>query len=327
MIVLRDHPGRLCNRLWSYVPFISLCLKKEKELLILHFDEYYDLFENLEAVPGIQVLKHHTVGKRSLGNKLLYHIIHQLPPIVLRFSHIYSDKDFWENERWHPVHAGKKTSIIFRGVDHIQKNLLLPEYHEQIRLLFRPKKAITEKIKQQIQAQRAKHEVIIGVHIRRSDYRWFKGGAYFFEDSTYYKYMAELEAELRAAGKSVSFLLCSDEKLNPAHFNGLHTFQVSGSLDVADLYALGLTDYIVGAPSTFSMWASFYGKVPLRFLQFKDEKITLNQFSVIVSQDVFENGKRFTHHDRHSSNVSGKVAGIQDCIADSVKAGILNEYR
>ena len=58
---------------------------------------------------------------------------------------------------------------------------------------------------------------------------------------------------------------------------------------------MSLADYIMGVPSTFSMWASFYGKVPLRILQYKDEKVQLNQFSAIVSQNEFENGIRFEH--------------------------------
>ncbi|RDV14917.1 hypothetical protein DXT99_11525 [Pontibacter diazotrophicus] len=293
----------MCNRLWSYVPFISFCLKAEKELLILHFEEYYDLFENLQAIPGIQVQKHHPFKKRGLGKKLLYHFTQKLPQGVLRFSNVYADKDFWENERWNAVLSGQKTRIFFQsGVDHIQKNLLLPEYHEQVRLLFKPKQTLAHNIDQQIDAQRAKHEVIVGVHIRRNDYRSFKGGAYYFQDATYYKYMAALEKELNTMGKSVVFLLCSDEKVDPAHFEGLNTFQVSSSVDVEELYALALTDYIMGAPSTFSMWASFYGEVPLRILQFKDEKIALHQFSVIISQDVFEDGKRFVHNDRLASS-------------------------
>ncbi|MFD3001491.1 hypothetical protein ACFS7Z_14065 [Pontibacter toksunensis] len=298
MIVLRDHPGRLCNRLWSYVPFISFCLKHGQELLILHFDRYYDLFDDLEAVPGIRLQKHHTAGKLTLGSRLLHRVIPKLPEPALRFTNIYSDKDFWENERWSSALPAHKTHIYFKsGVEHLQKSLFLPEHHEKVRLLFRPRQAIIYKIAQQLEEQRTKHQVVVGVHIRRSDYRWFKRGAYYFQDSTYYNYMAALETELQAAGKSVSFLLSSDEKLNQSHFKGLNTFQISNSVDVEDLYALSLTDYIIGVPSTFSMWASFYGKVPLRILQFEDEKISLNQFSVIVAQDVFENGERFTHHD------------------------------
>jgi hypothetical protein len=32
---------------------------------------------------------------------------------------------------------------------------------------------------------------------------------------------------------------------------------------VEDLYSLARCDYLLGPPSTFSLWASFYGNVPL----------------------------------------------------------------
>ena len=65
--------------------------------------------------------------------------------------------------------------------------------------------------------------------------------------------------------------------------------------DIEDLYALSICDYILGPPSTFSMWASFYGGVPLRFIKHSNDKIFLREFSRIISQDVFENGTKFEH--------------------------------
>jgi hypothetical protein len=44
------------------------------------------------------------------------------------------------------------------------------------------------------------------------------------------------------------------------------------------MYALASCDYIVGPPSTFSLWASFYGQVPLCFLQKPDEFLALANF-------------------------------------------------
>lgn len=298
MIVLNKHPGQLCNRLWAYVPYITLSLKDNHKLLILHFDEYYHQFENLRVLPGIRIGEPYVVKKNHYWKWLFLHIAKPLPQRLLHYFNVYPDNEFWE--LGHAALAGRNTNIIFiRNRENVRRNALLPEYQEQIRQLFRPKQVYVEKVTQLVQEQREKHDVVVGVHIRRRDYKRFLRGAYYFDDATYCAYMASLEQELKAAGKSVVFLLCSDEPLQLAHFSQFHTFRINRRADIEDLYALGLADYILGVPSAFSMWASFYGKVPLRILRHKKEKLHLHEFSVIVSQNEFENGMRFTHNEKH----------------------------
>jgi len=45
-------------------------------------------------------------------------------------------------------------------------------------------------------------------------------------------------------------------------FTGIKTHFGTGHF-IEDLYTLASCDYIIGPPSTFTMWASFYGRVPL----------------------------------------------------------------
>jgi hypothetical protein len=49
---------------------------------------------------------------------------------------------------------------------------------------------------------------------------------------------------------------------------------------VVDLYSLAGCDYILGPPSTFSQWASFYGNKPMLHLSGGDQKIELEKFQV-----------------------------------------------
>ncbi|HAX17707.1 MAG TPA: hypothetical protein DCY00_03825 [Actinobacteria bacterium] len=59
---------------------------------------------------------------------------------------------------------------------------------------------------------------------------------------------------------------------------------------IEDLYSLALCDYIFGPPSTFSMWASFYGEVPLRFITNPDTDLSLDKFKKIIYQNYYEDG-------------------------------------
>jgi hypothetical protein len=52
----------------------------------------------------------------------------------------------------------------------------------------------------------------------------------------------------------------------------------SGHL-VEDMYAFAGCDYLVGPPSTFTTWASFYGQVPLCRLTAADGEIQFTEAS------------------------------------------------
>ncbi|MFN5837557.1 MAG: hypothetical protein ACK47J_12755, partial [Pseudanabaena sp.] len=58
-------------------------------------------------------------------------------------------------------------------------------------------------------------------------------------------------------------------------------FGINGIIE--DLYSMAKCDYLIGPPSTYSMWASFYGMVPLLHIYDKHQIINLKDF-LIVSQ-------------------------------------------
>ena len=64
----------------------------------------------------------------------------------------------------------------------------------------------------------------------------------------------------------MAFLICSDEPQHGGDFARMNVHFGTGHA-IEDLYALARCDYLIGPPSTFSAWASFYGKVPLYFIE------------------------------------------------------------
>jgi hypothetical protein len=60
--------------------------------------------------------------------------------------------------------------------------------------------------------------------------------------------------------------VCSDAALRLTDFPGLPVTLGSG-VAIEDLYALAACDRLVGPPSTFTQWASFYGRVPLYYIR------------------------------------------------------------
>lgn len=157
------------------------------------------------------------------------------------------------------------------------------KYAEQIRQFFRPIKAHRQAVARVLAANRAHADVLIGVHIRRGDYATWCNGAYFYGHATYARAMGELHA-LFPTEVRVQFLLFSNEPIPTADFAEFDT-GYSTNHPVEDLYTMAGCDYILGAPSTYSTWASFYGRVPLCHLHHADQSITsLAEFVVFEDQ-------------------------------------------
>jgi hypothetical protein len=127
-----------------------------------------------------------------------------------------------------------------------------------IRAFFAPSAAVTEGSRRCLDRARRSADVIVGVHIRQGDY--FRQKPHLYHPTREY---AELMIALRdlLGPTSVGFLVCSDSPQADDAFPGLRVTRGPGH-PAEDLYALAGCDYIVGAPSTFSEWASFYGGVP-----------------------------------------------------------------
>ncbi|HUX20465.1 MAG TPA: hypothetical protein VMW69_04440 [Spirochaetia bacterium] len=97
----------------------------------------------------------------------------------------------------------------------------------------------------------------MGVHVRWEDYR---GTEQFFPLPIFLKRMKEISAILSPA--KVSFIISSPEKLQIEDFPS-NCIIPPNTGAVADMYTLAACDYILGPPSTFSGWASFYGAKPV----------------------------------------------------------------
>jgi len=112
---------------------------------------------------------------------------------------------------------------------------------------------------------------LIGVHLRRGDYKTWKKGAYYYNDEVYKNQMESISGQLKQQGnEKILFILFSNESLD---------FQESANLLISkenwyvDHYIMSLCDYLIGPPSTFTLWASIIGNTKLFYLFEKDEKI------------------------------------------------------
>jgi len=160
---------------------------------------------------------------------------------------------------------------------------LVRKHAGKLRQFFRPARRWEKAAQEAVAPLRGGADVVVGVHIRRGDYQRWQGGRFFYPISEYAGWMRSVARQL--APKKVAFLICSDEPRTAAEFPDFEIGLGAGS-PVGDLTALAQCDLILGPPSTFSQWASFYGDVPLLHLYKRGQEVRLVEFAVSDLGDI-----------------------------------------
>jgi len=272
MKIICDAPGQTCNRLWSYVATIAECVVKQKRMMILFCDYTIEDFPNFRNCPFIYFPFYHK-WYLERGNG-------------------------WNNFKgltWKATHNTKLDKIyfffgFFKGWYTRRNVQYIPQAKSEIIKIFTPKESIVLKANELFSKIRTNADIIIGVHIRRGDYKTWNNGLFYYSISQYHEFMLRLQHLY--SDKKVVFFISSNEILSDSQFEGCQCFyyRKGETSAILDLYSLSLCDRIIGPFSTFSRWASFYGEKPLCFLETADQIFTEESFSVIVDFFHFANG-------------------------------------
>ena len=141
---------------------------------------------------------------------------------------------------------------------------LFEKYKPEIRELFAFNQEILATSRLKIGEGSA---VRVGVHVRRGDYKTFKDGRFYYDDAQYVGVLKQFKTLMPET--KLNFFVCGNDP------------------ELKDMCLLSLCDWLIGAPSTFSLVAAMYREVPLYWIE--DPKATLTK----------ENFKSFNELFRH----------------------------
>ena len=157
---------------------------------------------------------------------------------------------------------------------------LVAEQQAELREYFRPVPAPTRRAVEFLANLRRRHDVVIGLFIRQSDYQVWHDGRFYFSTGQYAAWIRQL-LDLHG-GRRGAIVVASEERQDPAVFAGLPVFFATGSPNAGGHWfeswvELSLCDFIVSPPSTFSATAAFLGGLPLWPLLAADQNLAPDQ--------------------------------------------------
>ncbi|MEN9469217.1 MAG: hypothetical protein RL630_950 [Verrucomicrobiota bacterium] len=153
----------------------------------------------------------------------------------------------------------------------------LKSRREDVVRLFTPQPYILAEVEHFIARARAGSNLLVGLHVRLGDYATWLGGRFYYGLDAY-------AAWLKAANalwpeKKVSFVVCSNGNVDDLLcLPGIRASTGPGA-PITDLYALAACDFLIGPPSTFTLWASYYGGAPLHMVMEKDQQLQIAGFA------------------------------------------------
>ena len=170
-------------------------------------------------------------------------------------------------------------SLLFtQGLHFYSPDEWFARHGDAIRSFLAPLAVYQEEATAFVSHLRAQKDLLVGVHLRQTDYREFVGGRFFYSFDQYLTKMLEVRELYHP--KICAFLICSDISWEVTREQDLQCFPGSGTV-IGDLSALSKCDLILGPPSTFSGWAAWYGKVPIHFLENLDQPLSLDSFQML----------------------------------------------
>ena len=257
MIYVHDR-GRMANNILQYGHLYAWGREHGRETMSMRFAYKYQYFHICNT-------KHHNFATYVFAK---YAAKWGLIPMVT-FS-----EDKAQNRRNEDIMLQKRMLVVTGWEAHWYDLFL--KYKSEILALFAFRPEIEEKVVEVMNHE----DMILGVHIRRGDYATFYDGKFFFSDEQYVGVIRRFLA-LHPDRQVRVFICGNDPKLDKDYYR-----QELPSCEVVfpdgnpgeDLCLLSHCDYLIGAPSTFSLVAAMYHDRPLYWMMDADAPLSEGSF-------------------------------------------------
>lgn len=281
MLVISDKSGQLGNRLLQFANFIAFAIENRLTVLNPAFDDYGEFFE---STAKDFLCRYPTLPLAIRGNKWLrrkYYDYNRYLVETGRFNTINIKRDQPFNFTKSNVSEQLKPGInFFQGWLYcdgwfVSETGNLHKHSAAIRTYFKPLKIHQTNVSKLISSIRSQTDILVGIHIRQGDYQRHRGGRYFYQLEQYIKVMES--ARSLFPNKKVTFLICSNAKQEEQQLENF-SYVFGNNHIIEDMYSLAECDYIIGPPSSYSMWASFYGERPLYMIRDVNKALEIKDF-------------------------------------------------
>ena len=272
MIFVVNADGQLCNRLLLLAHAYATGL--ETNQITVHVVAK-DIQKDIRLFgKSLKIL--------NLNTKKLYDLCNKVMNSLFKIR--YSDRNNLnkielKQKKFHQKGIHILDNWYYRDYDSLFK------HRDEVISAFRPQAEYEVKVEAFISdiKERFNEYKIVGVHIRRGDYKYWRCGKYYYSNDTYDRWMSEL---VKSSNQKLIFILFSNEKISTKDFKNCSALIMNGpNHPIEDVYAMAKCDYIFGPPSTYSWWAAFYGGKKYLTMYSEKQSISEQDFTFVKGEE------------------------------------------
>ncbi len=267
--IILSTEGQTCNKFWAWSRYFSDALANNEIIYILSPDITIEDYPNMKNTSIVKFPLYKAFFVRLFGYKRYVLLLRYLFENKISVKVLKIIMTVIPNIEYHHVSvAGKRNENKER-------------FYLELKEMFTPSNAIRNYCLTKLNQIKIHHDIVIGLHIRYGDYRVHENGKYFYELEQYRRKAEEILAGF-GQDHSVALFVASNESIDLGVFYGLNPFSLEAGGATSDLFMLSQCDYIIGPPSTYSAWASFYGQKPIYFIENMTDKVSIHDFKDIL---------------------------------------------
>ena len=257
MIILAKPYGDHSNRLIQAIHYEAYCLDRGVSFFNITFDDMAQHYPSLKIGRRLKAIRLLSRCMLRLGLTSIIEDVQQISDLDNAATSMVTLVGGWDFRvhdltRKHQDHFARMYSIDESLVGH-------------------------NSLAKQIAEWKSDGQTVVGVHIRRGDYREFMDGRFYYLDFVYEAKIREIAMLCAARGSQARFVLFSNEPSSVCISEGLDC-AVSRNDWHIDHWLMSQCDFLVGPPSTFTMWASYIGKTPYFHISDPKAPIDLSSF-------------------------------------------------
>jgi hypothetical protein len=268
LILKRDY-GQLGNRLHTHANALAFAIEHNLNFLNLSFTESAKDFSRQNYTTQDRYLPQASILGRLLSSSKIVSLLQRLSLSDrllrklggrIKVIERNDDETLEEKDLFYELKSSASVRIFLLRAWDLNCPQALEKHAPQIRELLAPNSK-TKKLVSDLLGSIPPHTILVGLHIRRADYSKWLGGKHYHSWEQYGEWLNQIHDILLRQGHKPSYLLCSDES-PPSDIFAPLPILVGQRSPMTDLYALASCKLVLGPPSSFGSWASFYGEVP-----------------------------------------------------------------
>ena len=284
LIIVCDKYGRLGNRLFLFSQLIEYSTRSSRDIWVPGFYEYRKLFKRTRKNSLVSFPQNTILTINPFPEKLSYiainHISHNFDKLFFKkcFQKVCNYEESDQNP-FHTINESNAKVILFNGFVFHNQLLDTENSYHLIKKMFKPYYKYDAIIKEPIDSLKSKCSLVVGILIRQTDYREWNNGKYFYESELYDILIKEIIKCFNDI--NIGFFIATDEKQSQNLFQNIECI-IRVGYPLENMYSLSMCDFLIGPPSSFIGWSSYYGNKSL---------FTISNKNTFYDKSYYENIK------------------------------------